>query len=68
MDLVIKALAQAPLVAVFVWMWWTSRKDMMAELDRLRRRVEDKDMQLGEFARVFEKLSVTLELVKDRLR
>jgi len=68
MDLLIKTLSQAPLVAVMVWIWWTGRKDSLKEIRRLQERVRDKDDQLGEFAKTFDRLSGTLALIKDRLR
>ena len=68
MDFLIKALAQAPLVAVISFMWWQSRRDAMHELKRLQDRVQEKDAQLREFVAVFDRLNVTLELIKDRLR
>ena len=68
MDLLIKALSQAPLVAVIAYIWWTSRRDAENEMSRLRARIAAKDDQLKEFARVFERLTVSLELIKDRLR
>lgn len=68
MDLLIKAVAQAPLVAILAYIWYTTRRDMMMELKRLQERVKEKDEQLREFTKVFDRLSVTLELIKDRLR
>lgn len=68
MELIIKALAQAPLVAVFCYLWWTTRKDLMAENKRLLESQKSKDEIIKEFTRVLEKMTVSLELVKDRLR
>lgn len=67
MDLLINVLSQAPLVALMVFLWWRSYMDASKELDRLRRRVEEKDEQLKGFIRVFDKMTITLELIKDRL-
>ena len=68
MDLLIKALSQAPLVAVITWIWWTGRKDSLREIRRLQERIHEKDMQLAAFAATFDRLSGTLALIKDRLR
>ncbi len=68
MDVILKALSQAPLVAVIAYIWWASRKDSLDEMRRLQARIKEKDAQLGEFAKAFDKLSVMLELIKDRLR
>lgn len=68
MEFILKALAQAPLVAVLVYMYFQARKDYVAEIKRLQERVHEKDEQLGEFTRAFDKLSLSLELIKDRLR
>lgn len=68
MELLITTLSQAPLVALMAYLWWRSYTDATKELDRLRRRVEEKDEQLREFIRVFDKMTITLELIKDRLR
>lgn len=68
MDTITELLAQAPLVAALVYVGWLKHKQDQAEMARLRERVLQKDTQLGEFAKVFDKLSFTLELIKDRLR
>ena len=68
MELVLKALSQAPFVAVIAYMWFQSRKDFVNEIKRLQERVHEKDDQLREFAAVFDRLSLSLELIKDRLR
>lgn len=68
MELIIKALAEAPLVAIIAYIWWVSRRDATDEMRRLQARIREKDLQLGEFAKSFDRLSVLLELIKDRLR
>ena len=67
MDLVLKALAQAPLVAVIAYIWWRGRLDYLIELERLQKRVQEKDDQLGKFAQTFDTLALSLELLKDRI-
>lgn len=68
MDLVLKALSQAPLVAIIAYIWWTARKDALNEIVRLQERIKEKDKQLGEFANTFQRLTIALELIKERLR
>ena len=67
MQLLIEVLSQAPLVALMAFLWWRSYQDCHNELDRLRDRVSEKDGQLREFIRVFDKMTITLELIKDRV-
>jgi len=67
MELLAKALAQAPLVAIIAYIWWKGRNDCLMELKRLHDRVKEKDSQLGQFADTFDKLALSLELIKDRL-
>ena len=67
MDAIIKALSQAPLVTIIAFIWWQNRRDFIEENKRLQSRVKDKDEQIVEFAKVFDRLSVALELIKDRL-
>ena len=68
MDLLLKTLAQAPLVAFFAYLWWTNRRDLLRERQFLEERSKEKDRQSAEFIKAFDKLSMTLELIKDRLR
>ena len=68
MEVIIKALSQAPLVAVFAYMWWNTRKELIAENKRLQDLIHEKDENIVHFAAVIEKLNLTLELIKDRLR
>ena len=68
MQLLLEVLSQAPLVALMAYLWWRSYTDTTKELERLRARVQEKDEQLREFVRVFDKMTITLELIKDRLR
>ena len=68
MDFILKTLAQAPLVAFFAYLWWTNRKDLLKERQFLEDQLREKDRQSAEFIKAFDKLSMTLELIKDRLR
>lgn len=66
--LLIKGVAQAPLVAVFCYLWWTTRKDYLTENKRLIEAQKQKDKMIEEFTRVLEKMTISIELIKDRLR
>lgn len=68
MEYIIQVIAQAPLVAVFAYMWWNTRKELLAENKRLLQVIEKKDSVIEDFTNVIGKLSLTLELIKDRLR
>jgi len=68
MDIIIKAVAQAPLVALFAYLWWINRKDLLQEKDFLEKANKEKDKQIEQFIQSFEKITITLELIKDRLR
>ena len=68
MEILLKVIAQFPLVALFVWIWWTSKKDTDKELKRLHERILAKDHELDKMTITFERLNITLELIKDRLR
>ena len=67
MEYLLKALAQAPLVAIIAYIWWVGRRDFLIEAKRLQARIERKDEQLGKFADTFDKLALSLELIKDRM-
>lgn len=65
---ILKLLVQLPMVAVLLFVWWTSRKDYLNEVRRLQERLREKDEQLREFTSGFEKISFALERIKDRLQ
>lgn len=67
-DIIIKTLAQAPLVALLAYLWWASNKESNKNINALHEQLKAKDEQLKEFIRVFDKMTITLELIKDRLR
>lgn len=56
------------MVAVLLFVWWTSRKDSMHEIRRLQDRLSEKDAQLREFTSGFDKVAFALERIKDRLK
>ena len=68
MDLILKAIQQAPFVALFAYLWWNNRKELMGRVKFLEKEIETRDKQIEKFIESFDKLSLTLELIKDRLR
>lgn len=68
MELILKGIQQAPFVALFAWLWWNNRKDQQKRIKFLEEENKAKDVQIEKFIGSFEKLSLTLELIKDRLR
>jgi len=52
---------------MMAYLWWRSYTDATKELTRLQERVKEKDQQISEFIRVFDKMTITLELIKDRV-
>ena len=68
MDLLLKVVAQFPLVALFVYIWYTSKIAYEKELQRLHGRIRQVDEELYKMTATFDRLNLTLELIKDRLR
>lgn len=68
MEILLKALAEAPLVAFFIWLWWRTREDYMKRIQFLEETIKKKDEQTKQFTETFRNFSLTLELIKDRLR
>lgn len=68
MELVVETLAQAPFVALVAYIWWQNRSDSIKEMQRLQERVARKDSQIEEFIKVFDRLNLSLELIKERLK
>lgn len=68
MDLLLKTVAQFPLVALFVYIWWTSKAEAEKEMNRLRERIAEKDDQLSKMIDTFDRFNTSLALIKDRLR
>lgn len=60
--------AQAPLVAVIGYFWFTDRKDKLKTIEHLRKENSEKADAIEKFIAGFDKLSISLELIKDRLR
>lgn len=68
MDLILKAIGQAPFVALFAYLWWQNRKDLKKEIAYLRSSSKQKDQRIDELITVVDKFHLSLELIKDRLR
>lgn len=68
MDLILKAISQAPLVALFAYMWWQNRKDLKKEIAYLTEKNNQKDQRIDQLISVVDKFHLSLELIKDRLR
>ena len=68
MEMILKGIQQAPFVALFAWLWWNNRKDLMNRIKFLESETKAKDEQIEKFIGAFDKLALTLELIKDRLR
>jgi len=68
MDLLLKTVAQFPLVALFVYIWWNSKVRAEEEAKRLHGRLAEKDEQLSKMIKTFDRFNTSLALIKDRLR
>lgn len=68
MDIILKAVSEAPLVAFFAYLWWKTRQDYEKRVEFLEDRIRQKDQQTKEFTETFRNFAMTLELIKDRLR
>ncbi len=61
-------IAQLPLVAVVSYLWFQDRKDKLAQIKRLVAENKEKMEIMEKITGSIEKLSLSLELIKDRLR
>lgn len=61
-------ISQAPLVALFAYLWWRTRQDLQREIRYLEERSQVKDERIKELIAVIDKFHLSLELIKDRLR
>lgn len=68
MDMILKAIQQAPFVALFAYLWWNNRKELLSRVKFLEEEIKTRDSQIEKFMNSFDKLALTLELIKDRLR
>jgi len=65
---IMNIVAQAPLVALFAYLWWRTRQDYSREIKYLEERSKAKDERIKELIVVVDRFNLTLELIKDRLR
>lgn len=61
-------IAQVPLVALALYLWYMDRRDKQKQIDFLRKENKDKTEIMEQFSDSLDKLSLILELIKDRLR
>ena len=61
-------IAQAPLLAVALYLWYRDRQDKIAEIEHLRKENKEKTEIMEQFVTSMDKLAMSLELIKDRLR
>lgn len=55
-------------IVLLAGVWFHQWRDWQKERARLHERLRDKDAQLGEFTRTFDKLAHAIELLKERLK
>lgn len=67
MDVIQKVLLQFPLVAVIAYIWWNNRKDYLKSLNTLKELLNQREKELERGYKIFEKMAVSLEIIKDRL-
>ena len=67
MDVIQKVLLQFPLVAVVVYIWWNNRQDYLRSLNALKELLHQREKELERGYKIFEKMAVSLEIIKDRL-
>ena len=61
-------IAQVPLVALIGYLWFQDRKDKIKQIVFLRESIKKQDDIMAQFVKSMEKLAISLELIKDRLR
>lgn len=61
-------ISQVPLVALTVYLWITDRRDKQKQIDYLTKQNDEKAELMEKFTDSLDKLSLSLELIKDRLR
>ena len=61
-------IAQLPLVAIVAYLWYQDRKDKLAQIKNLVAENKEKMEIMEKITGSIEKLSLSLELIKDRLR
>jgi len=61
-------IAQAPFVALIAYLWFRDRKEKLNEIRFLRQDNKEKTAVMDKFVKSMDRLALTLELIKDRLR
>ena len=61
-------IAQAPLVAIITYLWYQDRKDKIKQIEFLRNMNKEKTEVMEKMMDSMNKLALSLELIKDRLR
>ena len=61
-------ISQAPLVALFAYGWYQDRKDKTKQIEFLRKENIEKADVIEKFVASMDRLAMSLELIKDRLR
>lgn len=56
------------MVTILFYIWYSYRKDTIQEIRRLQDRLSEKDEQLREFTKGFERVTNALNLIGERLR
>ncbi len=67
-ELIGNIISQVPLVALTVYLWITDRRDKQKQIEYLRQQNNEKAELMEKFTESLDKLSLSLELIKDRLR
>lgn len=65
---IVKILTQMPMVSILFYIWYSYRKDTIQEIRRLQDRLSEKDEQLREFTKGFERVTSAINLIGERLR
>lgn len=66
--LIFNLISQAPLVALVAYLWFMDRRDKHKQIEFLRNENVEKGKIIDDFTESLNKLSLSLELIKDRLR
>lgn len=61
-------ISQVPLVALTVYLWMMDRRDKQKTIDYLKHENAMKKEVVKQFTESLDKLALSLELIKDRLR
>jgi hypothetical protein len=59
---------QFPMVAIVAYLWFRDRKEKLNEIKFLREENKEKTDIMDKFVAAMDRLALSLELIKDRLR